>query len=161
LMRPVFEEFHRIAAAMQGCPPKISWISTVSAMPIQTPPDARYWCDHALNAVRFVDGMRALVQTGVSDFVEIGPGNTLLALGRQNVKKGEKACSGSLRKDGGLKGTLRGLGGLPPRVSDVDGKSLNRPSPRRPASLPTSPSKHRRFWIDAEAILRSTSSLAN
>src|SRR5262249_56013535 len=99
-MRPAANGFSRIAAAVQGQPPKITWISTVSGMQMQKPPDAGYWCDHALNTVRFVDGMRALAQTGVSDLVQIGPGNTLLALGRQNVKESGKAWFAALRKKG-------------------------------------------------------------
>src|SRR5262249_11382425 len=90
LVRPAVDAFSHITA-VQGQPPKITWISTVSAMPMQKPPDTRYWCDHALNAVRFADGMQALAQTGVSDLVEIGPGNTLLTLGQQNLKESEKA----------------------------------------------------------------------
>ena len=80
LMRAAVDEFGRHRRS-QGQAPKIAWISTVSATPVQEPPDASYWCDHALNAVRFAEGVRALNQIGVSDFVEIGPGSTLLALG--------------------------------------------------------------------------------
>ena len=62
------------------------------------PPDARYWSDHALNPVRFVEGMRTLGQTGVSDLIEIGPGGTLLTLGRQNLNENAEAWLGSLSK---------------------------------------------------------------
>jgi acyl transferase domain-containing protein len=161
LMRPAVDAFSRIAAAVQGQPPKITWISTVSGMPMQKPPDAGYWCDHALNSVRFIDGMRALVQTGVSDFVEIGPGNTLLALGRQNVKESGRAWFGSLSKGGELNEILTSLGGLYRRGYDVDWKGFNQPYPRRRASLPTYPFEHRRFWIDADATAWSTKPLSN
>jgi surfactin synthase thioesterase subunit len=130
-------------------------------MPMQKPPDAGYWCDHALNSVRFIDGMRALVQTGVSDFVEIGPGNTLLALGRQNVKESGRAWFGSLSKGGELNEILTSLGGLYRRGYDVDWKGFNQPYPRRRASLPTYPFEHRRFWIDADATAWSTKPLSN
>src|SRR5262249_58342000 len=91
-------KFGRIAARVQGQTPKITWLSTVSATPMQKSPAARYWRDHALNAVRFADAMRALDETGVSDVLEIGPGNTLLALGRQCVNESAKAWLGSLGK---------------------------------------------------------------
>ncbi len=161
LMRPAADELGRITAAVQGQGPKIAWISTVSATPMQEPPDARYWCDHALDAVHFVEGLRALSQTGVSDFVEIGPGNTLLALGRQSVKENGKAWLGSLSKRGELNEILTSLGELYRRGFDVDWEGFNRPYPRRRVSLPTYPFEHRRFWIEADATARSTGPLSN
>ena len=142
-------------------PPKIAWLSTLFATPMQKPPGARYWRDHALNAVRFVDGMRALDQTGVSDFLEIGPGNTLLALGRQCVKENGKTWLASLSKRGELKAILTSLGELYRRGYDVDWDAFNRPYPRRRVSLPTYPFERRRFWIEADASARSTGPLSN
>ena len=161
LMRPAADEFGRIAASVQAQPPKIMWISTVSTMPMQEQPDARYWCDHALNAVRFADGMRALIQTGVSDLVEIGPGNTLLTLGQQNVKEGERAwhCSLSSRRE--LNQVLTSLGELYRRGCDVDWEVFNQAYSRRRAALPTYPFERRRFWIETDALSRSTGSLCN
>jgi acyl transferase domain-containing protein/surfactin synthase thioesterase subunit len=161
LMRPAAAKLGRITAGVQGQAPKIAWLSTVSAMPMQEPPGARYWRDHALNAVRFVEGMRALDQTGVSDFLEIGPGSTLLALGRQSVNENGKAWLGSLSKRGELNEILTSLGQLYRRGYDVDWEGFNRPYPRRRVSLPTYPFEHRRFWIEADAIARSTRSLSN
>jgi acyl transferase domain-containing protein/surfactin synthase thioesterase subunit len=155
LMRPAADEFGRIAAAVQGQPPKTAWISTVSATPMLKAPDAGYWCDHALNAVRFVGGMRALSRAGVSDFVEIGPGNTLLALGRQSVTENGKLWLGSLSKRGELNEILTSLGELYRRGYDIDWQGFHRPCLRRRVSLPTYPFEHRRFWIEADATARS------
>jgi acyl transferase domain-containing protein/surfactin synthase thioesterase subunit len=161
LMQSAAAEFGRIAARVQGQTPKSAWISTVTAALMRKPPGAGYWGDHALNPVRFIDGMRALVQTGVSDFVEIGPGNTLLALGRQNVKESGRAWFGSLSKRGELKEILTSLGGLYCRGYDVDWKGFNRPHAGRRVSLPTYPFERRRFWIEADARARSTGPLSN
>src|SRR5262249_58612674 len=98
LMRPAADEFRHIAAAVHGQPPNIAWISTVAAMTMQESPDAKYWLHHALGAVRFADAMPALIETGVSDLVEMGPGTTLLALGRELVKEEVTAWCGSTRK---------------------------------------------------------------
>ncbi len=161
LMRSAADELGRIAAAVQGRPPKTAWISTASASPMREPPDARYWRDHALDTVRFVEGMWALAETGVSDFVEIGPGNTLLALGRQSVKEDGKAWLGSLAKRGELNEILTSLGELYRRGYDVDWQGFNRPCPRRRVSLPTYPFEHRRFWIEADTAKRSTGALTD
>jgi acyl transferase domain-containing protein/surfactin synthase thioesterase subunit len=161
LMRSAVAEFGRIAAGVQGQTPKIAWISTVSAAPMREPPGAGYWCDHALNAVRFVEGVQALDQTGVSDFLEIGPGNTLLALGRQCVKENGKTWLASLSKRGELKAILTSLGELYRRGYDVDWDAFNRPYPCRRVSLPTYPFERRRFWIEADANARSAGPLSN
>ncbi len=161
IMRPAVDEFARSIAVVKGQSPKTTWISTVSAMPVQEPPGGSYWCDHALNAVRFAEGMGALSPTGVSDFIEIGPGNTLLALGRQCVKEDGKAWFGSLSKRSELKEILASLGGLYRRGYDVDWGEFNRPYRQRLVSLPTYPFERRRFWIEGEARVRSTGSVAN
>jgi acyl transferase domain-containing protein/surfactin synthase thioesterase subunit len=161
LMRPAVAEWGRTAAGVQGQTPKIAWISTVSAAPMRKPPDAGYWCDHALNAVRFVEGIQALDQTGVTDFLEIGPGNTLLALGRQSVNENGKTWLGSLNKQGELNEILTSVGELYRRGYDVDWDGFNRPYPRRRVSLPTYPFEHRRFWIEADATARSSGPLSD
>ena len=161
LMRPAVDAFSRMAAAVQGQTPKIAWISTVSAAPMRKPPGAGYWCDHALNAVRFVEGIQALDQTGASDFLEIGPGNTLLALGRQCVKENGKTWLASLSKREELKAILTSLGELYRRGYDVDWDAFNRPYPCRRVPLPTYPFERRRFWIEADASARSAGPLSN
>jgi acyl transferase domain-containing protein/surfactin synthase thioesterase subunit len=161
LMRSAVAELGRIATGVQGQAPKIAWISTVSAAPMREPPDAGYWCDHALNAVRFVEAIQALDQTGVSDFLEIGPGNTLLALGRQCVKENGKKWLASLSKRAELKAILTSLGELYCRGYEVDWDAFNRPYPRRRVSLPTYPFERRRFWIEADASARSAGPHSN
>src|SRR5258708_12837156 len=118
-------------------------------------------CDHALNAVRFVEGIQALDQTGVSAFLEIGPGNPLLALGRQCVKENGKTWFASLSKRGELKAILTSLGELYRRGYDVDWDAFDRPYPRRRVSLPTYPFERRRFWIEPDANARSPPPLSH
>jgi acyl transferase domain-containing protein/surfactin synthase thioesterase subunit len=156
LMRPAADEFGCIAAAVQGRPPKTTWISTASARPMQEPPDARYWRDHALGAVRFSEGMRTLSQTGVSEFVEIGPGGTLLALARTCVTESGAAWLGSLNKGREQNEILTSLGELYRRGYDVDWEGFNGSCRRHRVSLPTYPFEHRRFWIEADSLSRST-----
>jgi acyl transferase domain-containing protein/surfactin synthase thioesterase subunit len=153
LMRNAAAKFGRIAAAVQGQPPKIPWLSTVSATPMPGPPDAKYWRDHALHPVRFADGVRALDQTSVSDFLEIGPDRTLLALARQCLNENAKAWLGSLSRGDELNAMLTSLGELYCRGYAVDWDGFNRPCGRR-VPLPTYPFEHRRFWIEADAPTR-------
>jgi acyl transferase domain-containing protein/surfactin synthase thioesterase subunit len=161
LMRPAADELCRIADGVPGRPPNIAWISTVSAMPMQKPPDAEYWCKHALRPVRFADAMRLLFDTGVSDLIEIGPGTALLTLGRQLPQGAGMAWLGSLSRRGEIKEILTSLGELYRRGYEVDWSGFNRPYSRRRVSLPTYPFERRRFWIETEASSRSISSHCN
>jgi len=156
LMRPVMEEFGRRAAALPGRPPKIAWVSTVFGSVMTRPPDAQYWCEHALRPVRFADGMQRLADTGATDFIEIGPGNTLLALGRQCLGGDQQRWLGSLRKGhGGLSELLTSLGQLYQRGYKIDWDGFNRPFHRHRVSLPAYSFERRRFWIDDDRIPRS------
>ncbi|HVO92148.1 MAG TPA: acyltransferase domain-containing protein, partial [Terriglobales bacterium] len=162
LMRPVIEEFGRVAAAVQGQPPKIAWLSTVSAAAMQESPRPRYWCDHVLNTVRFADTMRALGQTDISDLVEVGPGNALLALGRTILKEGgERNWLSSLNKRDELREITKSLATLYRRGFDIDWREFNRPiSPRRVA-MPTYPFERQRFWVESDAPPRPRDGLPN
>jgi acyl transferase domain-containing protein/surfactin synthase thioesterase subunit/acyl carrier protein len=150
LMQPAVERFKPVAAAVRALAPEITWISTVSGDAVDQPPDARYWCDHALRPVRFADGMRTLRDMGITDFVEIGPGSTLLTLGQHCLGPGdERAWLGSLGKRGeNWRLLLSSLGRLYQRGYEIDWDGFNRPHKQRRVSLPTYPFERRRFWLD-------------
>jgi acyl transferase domain-containing protein/surfactin synthase thioesterase subunit/acyl carrier protein len=156
LMQPAVERFGPVAAAVGARAPKIAWISTVSGTLVDQPPDARYWCDHALHPVRFADGMRTSAEIGITDFVEIGPGSTLLALGRQCLGVDDhKTWLGSLGKRGeDWRVLLSSLGRLYRRGYEINWDEYNHPYQRRRVSLPTYPFERRRFWLDGDEVSR-------
>src|SRR5262249_40947869 len=130
---------------------RFPWISTVSGAPVEAAADARYWRDHALKAVRFSDGMQALGATGATDLVEIGPGNTLLALGRQCLNGSERTWLASLGRRGEWGEMIASVGALYRRGYEIDWDGFYRPHGGRRVSLPTYPFGRSRFWIDGEA----------
>ena len=81
LMQPAVERFKPVAAAVGARAPKMAWISTVSGTVVDQPPDARYWCDHALRPVRFADGMRTLGEMAYHRFRRDRPGQHAARLG--------------------------------------------------------------------------------
>jgi acyl transferase domain-containing protein/surfactin synthase thioesterase subunit/acyl carrier protein len=159
LMQPILDEFQRVAGTISTRQPQISWISTTSGTTLTRPPDAGYWCDHAREAVRFEQGIQSLAKLGVDDFIEIGPGNTLLALGRQCLD-GAQAWLGSLgntsRSD--TNEILTTVGKLYVHGYEVDWDRFNEPYRKSRTSLPTYPFEHRRYWLERDASARPRSS---
>ena len=149
LIEPAIDAFAAAAASIPASAPKITWVSTTTGVSVTGPVDAQYWYDHGLNAVRFADGMKALSDLGVTDFVELGPGGTLLALGQQSVRNGTQTWLGSLdNRRGDWTGLMTSLGELYCRGYEIDWDGFNRPNRRRRISLPTYPFERQRFWLD-------------
>jgi len=166
LMQPIMQPLESVAATTPANSTKIPWISTLSGTVVSETVNAQYWCDHALRPVRFAGGMNTIAALGATDFIEIGPGSTLLALGRQCVSANGYAWLGSLadQRHGDLERILLSLGELYRRGHDIDWDGFYRPTSRRRVSLPTYPFEHRRFWLDNDAVpspQRTASASAN
>ena len=119
--------------------------------------DPQYWGRHIRHAVRFADGVAELLKEPGRVLLEIGPGQTLCALARQQTggAHAPHAVLGSLRHPhdgrsdpGYLLNTLAQLwtGGV-----RVEWPSLHAHEPRRRVRLPTYPFERGRYWVDAPA----------
>jgi acyl transferase domain-containing protein/surfactin synthase thioesterase subunit/acyl carrier protein len=152
LMQPAMNEFRHIAATIPMRAPEITWISTTSGASFTEPPDAGHWCDHACKSVRFQQGIERLAEFGVDDFMEIGPGSTLLALGQQCLD-GHHAWFTTLgnkdRSDSAE--ILASLGKFYSCGHEIDWKGFNTSLSRRRVSLPTYPFERRRYWLENNA----------
>jgi acyl transferase domain-containing protein/surfactin synthase thioesterase subunit/acyl carrier protein len=149
LIQPAIDAFAAVAASIPASPPKKTWVSTATGVSVTGPVDAQYWYDHGLNTVRFADGMKALSDLGVTDFVELGPSGTLLALGQQCVRGGTQTWLGSLdNRRGDWTMLMTSLGELYRRGYEIDWDGFNQPNRRRRISLPTYPFERQRFWLD-------------
>jgi acyl transferase domain-containing protein/surfactin synthase thioesterase subunit/acyl carrier protein len=155
LMQPIMDEFRRIAETVSAHAPQIPWVSSTSGVAFTQAPDAGHWCDHARNAVRFQQGMGALGEFSADDFVEIGPGDTLLALGRQCLDgpHGWLRSLGSKRRSDSAE-LLTTLGELYVGGYEVDWDRFNEPHRGRRISLPTYPFERRRYWLERDASAR-------
>ncbi|ATL26224.1 Malonyl CoA-acyl carrier protein transacylase [Streptomyces formicae] len=111
-MEPVLDEFRRIAAGLTYRDPVLTVISDVTGAPA-TPGELRdpeYWVRHIRRPVRFLDGVRALDASGVTGYVEVGPGPVLTALAREAVGDPDAAAFvAPLRKGRPEAPTLLGL----------------------------------------------------
>ncbi len=155
LMDPMLDAFARYAAQIRFQEPTIPLVSNLTGTLMTGAPDATYWRNHIRQPVRFAAGMQALAEVGITTFVEIGPADTLISMGRRCLPKGAAHWFASLCADtdgeewGGLLDTLAAL-----YVSGVtiDWAGFDRDYPRHKVSLPTYPFQRRRCWLEADEI---------
>jgi phthiocerol/phenolphthiocerol synthesis type-I polyketide synthase C len=151
-MEPVLEEFERTISPMKFAAPRIELVSNLTGQmfrPGQVP-DAAYWCRHLRETVQFSTGMRSLHEAGCEIFVEIGPGATLLGMGRRCLPEGTGSWLPSLRKgQSEWRQMLRSLGALYLQGAGVDWAGFDHDYRRRRVSLPTYPFQRRRYWAEA------------
>jgi myxalamid-type polyketide synthase MxaE and MxaD len=150
-MRPAARE---LAAALAGLRPgaaRLPLVSTVHAAAVVGPElDAIYWAEQVVAPVRFADAIAALVGSGHTAFVEIGPHPTLASATMQ--------CLEALAVDGQCVPTLRR--GKPERSAllgtvaalwsagyEVDVTARRRFTVEE-ATLPSYPWQRRRYWLE-------------
>lgn len=152
LMAPAMDGLAQAAEGTGGRPGAVSWISTLTGQAMGGPPTGEYWCRQAREAVRFADAVHTLAAMGITDYLEIGPGGSLLALARDCVADGDHAWLPTLGKAGGEGRALMDcVAGLYRRGSAVNWARFNAPFRPRRLSLPCYPFQHQRFWHEAEA----------
>jgi acyl transferase domain-containing protein/NADP-dependent 3-hydroxy acid dehydrogenase YdfG/acyl carrier protein len=98
LMEPMLADFAFIARNLTYRAPEIPIISTV--FPDADLASPEYWVRQVRDAVRFADGVRTLLDAGVTTFVEVGPSAVLTAMGQTCLGADEQATFVPvLRKD--------------------------------------------------------------
>ncbi|MFE9750948.1 SDR family NAD(P)-dependent oxidoreductase [Saccharothrix saharensis] len=142
LMEPMLAEFAEVARGLTYAEPEIPLVSNVTGA-LASPATPEYWVDHVRAAVRFGDGVRALVDLGVTTFVELGPDAVLTAMARETAP------------DARLIATLRRDRPEPVAVAtalataftagvEVDWAAVFPGA--RPVDLPTYPFQRQRYW---------------
>lgn len=95
----ILEEFSNYLENIQLNTPKIPFISNRTGTWITNEQaiDPKYWVSHLRNTVHFAEGIETLLTTNNRLFLEVGPGNTLSSLTRQNPKAPAQRVLSSLR----------------------------------------------------------------
>ena len=92
LLAPAQDKLAALIATVPRQTPRIPIVSNATGAPLTDAEatDPRYWAEHLCLPVRFADGTRHCLAQGVDAYVELGPGQTLGGLVRQNITGDER-----------------------------------------------------------------------
>ncbi len=152
LIEPMLDPFEAVASGLSYAAPTVPLVSNLTGqMADGSEQTGAYWRKHVRGAVRFLDGIRTLLDQGVDLFIEIGPHPTLLGNVRRTSETLEAgALLASLKRDGDDEQTLlAAVGGAFARGVEPDWVGFEAGRVRRPVILPNTPFIRRRIWLDA------------
>lgn len=155
LMEPMLEPFARIAAGTTLRAPAIPMALNVTGALLDGEAlSPGYFVEQARKPVRFADGLRALDQTGVTHFLEIGPHTTLLGLGQATL--GDESCFAwlpSLREGTDERQQmLETAAALYTCGVAIDWHALHRGESRRRVSVPTYVFQCEHYWLPSPNV---------
>jgi acyl transferase domain-containing protein len=169
MMEPVMQAFRETLEKVEMHAPRIPIVSTLTGkhLTAEEACDAPYWTNHLRQTVRFSEALSEILNEPESLLLEIGPGQTLSALAKQQGNGAAKRIAlSSLRHPGDgqsddayLLNTLAQLW--------VEGVAVNWPAfnarreQRQRVPLPTYPFERQRYWIDPPDSLRAEAQASN
>ncbi|MEV4969856.1 type I polyketide synthase [Streptomyces scopuliridis] len=148
LMEPVLDRFRAVAESLVYRRPAIPVVSGLTGGPSDAMDSAEYWVRHARHTVRFADALSALVESGVTTCLEVGP-DAVLSRAAAAVLPAVPSWSSPARSGQDEAGTLlSAVGALHTAGISVDWRSVYAGSGARLFPLPTYPFQRRRYWLD-------------
>ena len=154
VMDPLVDAFRELVSSATLGPLRIPMVSTVTgtwAAEGQLS-DPGYWATHLRQTVRFSDAVGVLLSQPDMILIEVGPGETLTALARQQADAmADRVVVPSLRHPrrqvGEAVSIRQALGQVWGAGGPVDWAAVHGGRVRR-VPLPTYPFDHERYWID-------------
>ncbi|GAA1295072.1 type I polyketide synthase [Saccharothrix xinjiangensis] len=147
LMDPVLAEFAEVAAGIDYSPPRIPVFSTLTgglAGPELCAPG--HWVRQVRDTVRFHDGLRALLDSGVDVLFELGPDAALSTMAEEFTTEPVLLLPVARR---GRDVLHRALATAHANGLDLDLAAHSGDGPA--ADLPTYPFRRRRYWLSERA----------
>jgi len=168
MMEPILEPFSEFVNNVRMNSPKIPYLSNVTGTWITSKeamnPD--YWAQHLRNTVRFSDCLHELSKEPNRIFLEIGPGNTLSTLAKQQVDRTKSQISlSSIRHPKGKKSDprfiLETLGRLWLAGVKVNWSGYYSNQRRLRVPIPTYPFERKRYWIEGNNRSHTNGSISS
>jgi acyl transferase domain-containing protein/acyl carrier protein len=164
LVEPVLGEFAALLARIKLSAPRIPFVSNVSGRWITDSEacDPGYWVRHMRAAVRFADGLDALLAKPDRVLLEVGPGETLATLARRHPQAvGRPVLSTQCHPERSAENgeqPRRCLAQLWVAGLEVEAAPLWQAVPGRRVPLPSYPFERRSYWVDAPTAQPAASS---
>ena len=163
MMDPIIEPFTARAAQIDLNPPQIRYISGVTGTWItdEEATDPTYWARHFRQAVQFSTGVTELRKNPNGILIEVGPGNVLATLARQNIGAAAdqiivSSLSDGYSGDGDAASLMNALGSAWMGGVQPDWIAVHAGEDRQRVSLPTYPFERKRYWLETPAIPSNT-----
>jgi acyl transferase domain-containing protein len=156
MAEPILGEFTEEVRKIKLAAPALPYVSNVTGkwISVEEATDAGYWARHLRQTVRFGDGVGLLHQESDAVWLEVGPGQTLGTLARQQVGRGgARVILSSLARapegESDVATALKALGRLWLAGVEVDWAGFYGDERRRRLALPAYPFERKRYWIEA------------
>ncbi|MDI5967114.1 type I polyketide synthase [Streptantibioticus silvisoli] len=165
LLHPAQDKLAALVASVPRRAPRVGIVSNVTGAPLtdEQATDPGYWAEHLCRPVRFARSVEHCVDSGIDAYVELGAGQTLGGLVRQNVTGDARpTVLGTLPAPWPARdrpeentGVLETCGRLWEIGVDLDWSALRRGTPRL-TRLPAYPFQRTPFWPErAETAVRA------
>jgi len=150
LVEPILGAFEDFVSKMSLVSPRIGLVSTATgSLAGEELTTAKHWHRHLRGPVRFVTGIKSMRQQGCDVFLEIGPGRTLIAMGRSCLTdvNGADWLPSLHPGRADWEQMLQTLGHLYVRGTAVDWPGFDRDYIRRRVELPTYPFERKEYCL--------------
>ncbi|MGW0890096.1 type I polyketide synthase, partial [Saccharopolyspora sp. NPDC002578] len=157
----VLADFRAVAQGLSYRAPSIPLVSNLTGALVEDEVRSpEHWVRHVRETVLFADGVRALHDHGVRNFVEVGPGGALAAMTSECLADGSTSdcVVPLLRRDRAeAESLLAAMGELHVRGVSVTWSALFEGTGARRVDLPTYAFQHQNYWLEPAAALDVTS----
>ncbi|MFD7631786.1 SDR family NAD(P)-dependent oxidoreductase, partial [Streptomyces sp. NPDC059851] len=152
-MDGMLDAFREVAEGLTYAAPRIPVVSNLTgALAGEEMASADFWVRHVRETVRFLDGIRALEEAGVTTCLELGPEGVLSALAQDCVTRDDAAFAPALRADRSEDAALASaLAQAHLRGITVDWAAYYAGTGARRVELPTYAFQRQRYWLEAPA----------
>jgi len=164
MMAPLMEEFEQCVLRAEPRAPRLPYVSNltgtwVTSVQARSP---RYWAEHLRKEVLFGEGIRMLQENPERIFLEVGPGQTLGALVRQNAgPHGKLTVVASLSLSQETKADAEVLWGALGRLwmvgAPLEAKGFYAGERRQRIPLPTYPFQRKPYWVEPRRSVQAQS----
>ncbi|WP_398999697.1 SDR family NAD(P)-dependent oxidoreductase, partial [Streptomyces sp. CBMA152] len=147
-MDGMLDAFREVVAGLSYGTPRIPVVSNLTGALVSdemASPD--FWVRHVREAVRFLDGIRALEAAGVTTYLELGPGGVLSAMAQECVTGEDAVFVPVLRKDRSeVEAVTKALAQGHVRGLAADWEAFFAGTGARRVDLPTYAFQRERYW---------------